>query len=483
MDRGKLLIVDDTPENLRVLYQALKDGYDVFSATSGGEALKLAASIQPDLVLLDIMMPEMDGYEVCAGLKRSAATRHIPVIFITAKTDFESETRALSVGGVDFIHKPFNRDVVRVRVALHIELERRARALHLANEELRRHRDHLEELVYARTRELAEARDEAESANRAKSAFLANMGHELRTPMNQVMGLVFLLGREIRDERQRERLGKIEQASRRLLGLLSDILDFGGIEAGRLAIGTMDFELIPLLERVASGIHENAALKGLELVREIDPALPSMLKGDPLRLNQILATLLDNAVKFSERGCITLRVRRVDADRRMVNVRFEVEDQGIGMPPEVQAGLFQLFNQGDNSSTRRYGGTGLGLALCKRLVSLMAGTMGVNSAPGRGSVFWFLLPFPLAVEPLDDEEQTEVAEVDRNRVAEIFTCLEKLLEESDLHARTLWAESRGLLEPAFQGGLAAVDRAMESYDFDAALQLLRQAVHERVLKK
>jgi signal transduction histidine kinase len=457
--RQKLLIVDDTPENLQVLYRTLMDEYEIFSATNGAKAIMLAKSQRPDLILLDVMMPEMDGDKVNAALKLEAATRDIPVIFITAKTDTESETRALAAGAVDFIHKPLNVEVVRARVRLHLELVQ--------------HRDHLEKLVYARTRELAEARDAAESANLAKSAFLANMSHELRTPMNLIIGIEYLLEKSITDERAKQLLKKSQQASRHLLGLINDILNYSACENGKVQIESTNFELITLLNQAENSIREAAASKELELIREIDPALPHWLKGDPLRLQQILGNLLNNAVKFSERGRITIRALLVDAHKDDVSVRFEVEDQGKGISPEERVGLFQPFNQGDKLLTRRFEGLGLGLALCWRLVSLMAGEIGVITLPGQGCVFWFSVRLPIGESSSADT--TGVERVDGKQAGALIAYLMQLLADDDAEALSLWDESHQLLAPVLGGRLEAFHEAIEGYDFETALRLLREA--------
>ncbi|MEH6874883.1 MAG: response regulator, partial [Candidatus Competibacter sp.] len=263
VERARVLLVDDSPANLEILLGLLEEEYELTFATSGRQALsRLAQGCRPDLILLDVMMPEMDGYAVCAALKAEVDTREIPVIFVTARTDTDSEARALAAGAVDFIHKPLHSAVVRARVALHLELERRAKALRDANQALAQHRDHLEEQVYVRTRELAEARDAAESANRAKSAFLANMSHEIRTPLNAILGFTHLLRRDGVAPAQAERLGKIDTAARHLLTLLNDILDLSKIEAGKLVLEENDFALEAVLDHVGSLIADGATAKG-----------------------------------------------------------------------------------------------------------------------------------------------------------------------------------------------------------------------------
>jgi len=255
-------------------------------------------------------------------------------------------------------------------------------------EELERHRDRLEELVRERTSQLEEARTRAEAATRAKSAFLANMSHEIRTPMNAILGLVQLLQRDQPTPAQADRLGRIEAATRHLLAVINDVLDLSKIEAGRLELDDVDFDLAELLESVRSLIADKAGEKHLALTVERG-GVPLALRGDPMRLSQALLNLAGNAVKFTDRGFVAIRARcdREAADG--VTVRFEVEDSGPGIEPEQRSRLFLAFEQADNSTTRRYGGSGLGLSIARHLARLMGGDAGVESTPGAGSTFWF----------------------------------------------------------------------------------------------
>lgn len=260
-------------------------------------------------------------------------------------------------------------------------------------DELLRHRDHLEDLVQARTAELAEAKLAAEDASRAKSAFLANMSHEIRTPLNAIIGLTWLLRRDAVLQTQIVQLDKIKQSAQHLLAVINDILDFSKIEAGRLTLEAIDFELETVLNSVYDMVAEVAAAKDIETVIDIDPLLPRLLRGDRVRLGQILINFTSNAIKFTTHGYVLLRAQCLNSGPDQVRVRFEVTDSGIGLSSEQQARLFQAFEQGDASTTRKFGGTGLGLAICRRLAELMGGKVDVQSEIGQGSTFSLEVPF------------------------------------------------------------------------------------------
>ena len=237
--------------------------------------------------------------------------------------------------------------------------------------------------------ELRRAKGVAEDAARMKADFLANMSHEIRTPMNAIIGMAHLALRTALDDRQRDYVTKIQRAGQHLLGVINDILDFSKIEAGHMTIESVDFELEKLLAGVSDFISEKTAAKNLELLLDVDARLPNHLRGDALRLGQILINYASNAVKFTERGSVIIRVKQVEQGEQHLVVRFEVEDTGIGLSPEQIRKLFQSFSQADTSTTRKYGGTGLGLAISKKLAELMEGEVGVESEPGRGSTFFF----------------------------------------------------------------------------------------------
>ena len=270
-----------------------------------------------------------------------------------------------------------------------------------AERELEQYRGHLEELVASRTAELMRAKLAAESANVAKSAFLANMSHELRTPMNAILGMATLLRRSAVTPAQADKLEKIDSAGKHLLAIINDVLDLSKIEAGKLLLESAPVAIGPLINDVAQLVAQAARDKGLELGIEVGAGadtFPDHLRGDPTRLQQALLNYATNAVKFTDAGRVTLRAVLLDDGEADVRVRFEVQDTGIGIAPDALARLFSAFEQADNSSTRKYGGAGLGLIISKRLAELMGGDAGVVSAQGVGSTFWATVRLRLATD-------------------------------------------------------------------------------------
>jgi two-component system, sensor histidine kinase and response regulator len=329
--------------------------------------------------------------------------------------------------------------------------------------ELDRYRTHLENLVRERTADLEQAKSAAEAASRAKSTFLANMSHELRTPMSGVMGMLELAKRRMTDPQALEQIDKAKRAADRLLRLLNDILDLAKIEAEHMVLEDVPLQIAGVVESITSELGPMAAEKSLTLDTDFPEDLARLpLKGDPLRLSQILLNLAGNAIKFTHHGGITLRARPVREAEEDVLVRFEIIDTGIGINSQDQLRLFQSFEQADSSMTRKYGGTGLGLAISKRLVQLMGGEIGVESTPGVGSVFWFIVPLNRReIVTIHPEPAIEKADAEAQLRRDYSGALILLVEDEPINqevAREL-LEDAGLVVDLAEDGLQALELA------------------------
>ncbi len=421
--KANILVVDDTRDNLRLLSNMLTEhGHKVRPVSGGRRAISSVQSRLPDLILLDIMMPDMDGYAVCDALKADEQTRDIPVIFISALNETVDKVKAFSAGGVDFITKPFQSEEVLARVDTHLTLRKLQQQLQQQNNQLQQTNAQLIREIAERKKaeeELKDAKKVAETANQAKSTFLANMSHELRSPLTAILGFVQVMTRSttLPPEHQ-ENAGIIRRSGEHLLTLINQVLDLSKIEAGRITLNEKHVDLHRLLHDVEDMFALKAQTKGLQLLFEQDASVPRAVRTDEVKLRQVLINLLNNAVKFTQEGGVTVRVRSKARSLRNVvvdgteerhsedsvphykHLLFEIEDSGPGIAPEEMEHVFEAFGQTETGRQAQEG-TGLGLPISRRFVQLMGGDIQVTSDVGQGTLFIFEIQVQVVVAATD----------------------------------------------------------------------------------
>jgi signal transduction histidine kinase len=434
----KVLIADDNDENRYLLEAILQNnGFETVSAANGEEALNLAMQHPPEVIITDILMPVMDGYDLCRQWKADDKLKRIPFVFYTATyTDQRDIEFGLSLGAERFLLKPQEPDVI-LQVLNEVLGEVKAvgvpaKTCSPLGEEMEFFRQHNEVLFRKLEKKMAElkdanaafqreikerqqvevalvkAKESAEAANLAKSRFLANMSHELRTPITGVLGAIQVALSGPLDDEQRDLLKIANNSGKRLVRIISDILDLTRIEAGKLPIKEKEFILGEFVAGMNDIFIPETRRKGIEIFHDMAPDLPYKVIGDKSRLQQILNNLVGNAVKFTEQGKVEVLVRpgKTAPDGRL-EIVFTIRDTGVGIPADKRDIIFDFFTQADDSDTRRYGGIGLGLTISRELAARMGGSIGFESKEGVGSSFFFTIPFEVYEAQEDDGTKCE----------------------------------------------------------------------------
>jgi two-component system, sensor histidine kinase and response regulator len=384
----KIIVVDDNLEYLITIKNVLKASYDVYPTDSVSNMFDLLNRFLPDLILLDVAMQDVNGYEAARTLKNDDRFKAIPIIFLTSMDDPENEMEGLNLGAIDYIHKPFIAQLLVRRIMTHLSFMEQQKII-------LEHNKKIEELLEQKTKDvsLREAAElEALNASRAKGEFLSHMSHEIRSPLNAVIGMISMAAETDDVQKIRDYLKKAYSAGRHVLGLINDILDMSKIEANKLELSHSEFNFMEMLTGIVNEAGVRASEKHQNITVNVNLNIPPVITCDELRLSQIITNLLTNAIKFTpDNGHIEVNAEKLNEKDGEITLRIAVADSGIGISPEQQLKLFTSYNQADSGIAQKFGGTGLGLAISKRIIELMRGRIWIESELGKGAKFIFTI--------------------------------------------------------------------------------------------
>ncbi|MDR2923720.1 MAG: response regulator [Treponema sp.] len=471
----KIIVVDDNPENLNALRNTLKDIYEVYPSPSAAKMFDLLKHINPELILLDVGMPGMDGYEALQKLKSDAQYREIPVIFLTSMNDAQDEMKGLRLGAVDYIRKPFVAPLLLQRIKTHLAvMEQQAeikRLLDLKTEEVK-------------LREKAEL--DAENASRAKSDFLSHMSHEIRSPLNAVIGMINIANEENEIDAIKLYLNKAHNAAKHVLGVINDILDMSKIEANKFELSDNEFDFGKMMTNIIDVTSIRALEKHQQIAVTLDKDIPSFIICDELRLAQVITNLMTNAIKFTpENGKVELNAQMLESpsengapssdsapcEHGEITLKIEVRDSGIGISHKQQQKLFSAYNQADRTIAKQFGGTGLGLVITRQIIELMQGKIWIESELGKGAKFIFTIKVKKGTQSADKTStagEPAASSAGRIKASDLhlqgYTIL--AAEDMDFNREVLakYLEKTGVSIDFAEDGKQAVAMFKENYD-------------------
>lgn len=393
-EKHRILIIEDDLNNINILIKAFGDQYKLYVADNGAEGIQLAKHHHPDLILLDVIMPGMDGFEVCRQLKDLREFAAVPILFMTALSESENIERAFESGGTDYIAKPFRFKEIQARVEANLKIQNSLR----------------QECMKEREAEiqgiLAEIKQKQGEVDRLKTAFLANLSHEIRTPLSAITGFCELLTeREFNTDTRKEYLGIIKDNADHLLQMVSDILDISMLESNQLVLLQEKVEVNNCLKNIYASCSDRlkgCRNSGIEFRLKLPSDIGELyVETDKKRLCQLLSNLIDNAIKFTPKGLVEFGYQRKGNNQ----LQFFVYDSGIGISRQKQEVIFDAFRQVEDHYTREYGGTGMGLTIVKKVLELMGGSIQLDSEKEKGTRIELLIPFA-SMEAMETELTT-----------------------------------------------------------------------------